>query len=98
MEEEPKSALEVAMEKLRVQDQERGEAPPKKLTDEQKNQIAEVRSFYGSKLAEREILYADELKKAGLEEEKLREVEEAYQEDRRRMEVERDSKIVQIKE
>jgi ABC-type polar amino acid transport system ATPase subunit len=94
---EPKTAFEIAMEKLRSRDEEQGKAPPKKLTEAQKDRIAEMRNFYGSKLAEREILYQDELKKAGMDPEKRDEVEEAYQEDRKRLAQERDEKITKIK-
>ena len=94
---EPKSALELAMEKLRARDEARGQAPPRKLTAEQKRKIAEVRSFYASKLAEREILYSDELKRAGFEPEKREEVEKAYLKDRERMERELASKLEGIR-
>jgi hypothetical protein len=93
----PKTAFEIAMEKLRSRDEKQGKAPPKKLTEAQKDQIAELRNFYGSKLAEREILYEDEQKKAGIDPEKRDEVEEAYQEDRKRLAQERDEKIAKIK-
>ncbi len=43
----PKSAYELAMERLRKKDQEAGE-DDRPLTDEQKSAIAEVRSFYTS--------------------------------------------------
>lgn len=93
----PRSAYELAMEKLRARDEARGEAPPRKLTDEQKEKIAEVRSFYGSKLAEREILYQDELNRAGPDPGKREEVENAYREDRKKMERERDASIQKIR-
>ncbi len=52
----PKSALEIAMARLKKQDAERGEqAAP--LTDEQKARIAEVRQAAQAKLAQEEILY-----------------------------------------
>ena len=52
----PKSALEIAMARLRRQDTERGEqAAP--LTDEQKARIAEVRQAAQAKLAQEDILY-----------------------------------------
>lgn len=47
----PKSAVEIAMEKLRA----RGDYEEKKLTDAQKAEIAEIRSLYRSKIAEAEI-------------------------------------------
>lgn len=97
MAQEPKSSFEIAMEKLKERDRERGKAPPRKLTAKEKAQIAEVRSFYESKLAEREILFGDEMKRAGFDDAKREEVEKAYAEDRRRMEHERDEKIRKIR-
>jgi len=52
----PKSALELAMERLRQRDADSGavDRPP---TDAQKAAIAEARSLHASKIAELEILY-----------------------------------------
>ena len=58
----PKSAYELALERLRQK--EGAEEAERPLTDEQKAAIAEVRSVYESKMAEREILHGDALKKA----------------------------------
>jgi hypothetical protein len=98
MSEEPKSSYEIAMEKLKARDRERGAVPPRRLSAKQRDQIAEVRTFYASKLAEREILFADELKKAGFDADKRAEVEKAYAEDRRRMEAEMEERIRKIRE
>jgi hypothetical protein len=58
----PKSALEIAMARLRQKDAERGEqAAP--LTDEQKARIAEVRQAAQAKLAQEDILYKASLAK-----------------------------------
>jgi hypothetical protein len=94
----PKTAYEIAMEKLRAQDAARGEPPPKELSRKQKEQIGEIRAFYESKLAEREILYRSDLDKASTDPDKAREVEEGYVEDRRRLEAERDAKLSRIRE
>jgi hypothetical protein len=93
-----KSAYEIAMEKLRKQDAERGESP-EQLTDSQREEIAEVRKVYGAKLAEREILYQAELRKARAtgEPEALAAVEEGYRRDRGRIEEDRDAKIRAVK-
>lgn len=93
---EPRSSLEIAMERLRVRDQARGTAPPRRLTEKEKARISEVRSFYDSKIAEREILFQDEFKKAGFEVDKREEVEKAYLHDRGKLEAERDRKIAEI--
>ena len=53
-----KSSYELAMERLSKS------APTVKLTAEQKRDLAEIESRYAAKLAERELLVADELKKA----------------------------------
>jgi hypothetical protein len=56
----PKSAVELAMERLRQKDSESGVVgrPP---TDEQKAAIAEARSLHASKVAELEILHRSKL-------------------------------------
>ena len=52
----PKSAYELAMERLRKKDQDEGiTAVP--LTNEQRTQIAEVRNFYEAKIAEQKVLH-----------------------------------------
>jgi hypothetical protein len=61
--EAPKSALEIAMARLRQKDAERGEqAAP--LTDEQKARIADVRQAAQAKLAQEDILYQASLAKS----------------------------------
>ena len=52
-----KSAYELAMERLEKK------APTKKLTAEQKAQIAEINSLYGSKIAEKETFLQGEIVK-----------------------------------
>jgi hypothetical protein len=53
--EKPRSALEIAMERLKQRDTDDGvvDTPP---TDEQKAAIAEARSLHGAKVAELQIL------------------------------------------
>ena len=57
----PKSAIELAMERLRRQDAEQGvvEQP---VTDEQRSAIADARSLHASKTAELEILHRSKLR------------------------------------
>lgn len=93
----PKTAYEIAMEKLRAQDEARGEAPRKDLTPDQKERIREAREYYHAKLAEREILYRSDIAKAEGDPEKMEEVEKGYREDRRRMETEREEKLARIR-
>jgi hypothetical protein len=64
-EDEPKSAVEIAMAKLRA----RGDFPQKPLTDEQKSQIAEIRTKYKARIAELEIKQQDNIKRASSYEE-----------------------------
>ena len=58
--EDAKSALELAMERLKKQDAEQG-VSDRPLTEEQRNEIAEVRKTYGAKLAQEEILFKSKL-------------------------------------
>jgi delta 1-pyrroline-5-carboxylate dehydrogenase len=59
----PKSAYELAMERLRQKDREAG-VEERPLTDQQKTAIAEARQVYQARMAEREILHRDALHKA----------------------------------
>ena len=52
-----KSAYELAMERLEKKE------PTKKLTEKQKERIAEINSLYGSKIAERETFLQGEIVK-----------------------------------
>ena len=87
----PKSAFELAMERLRQRDAEAGvEHTP--ITDEQKARIAEIRTFYQAKLAEIEVLYQGKMRTLfDPEERAAREAE--YRHDRERLTSERDAKI-----
>ena len=53
-----KSSYELAMERLAKA------SPTVKLTDQQRAQLAEIDSQYAAKIAERELLVKDELRKA----------------------------------
>lgn len=59
----PKSAVELALERLRRQDEEAGEggAADRPLTDEQKQAISAARGDYEAKVAEAEILTRSKL-------------------------------------
>ena len=91
----PKTALELAMERLRQKDREAGVAE-RPLTDEQKAKIAEIRNFYDAKLAEREILHQADLRKAHSHEEVAKLNDEMAQ-DRDRLTRERDRKITEVR-
>jgi len=78
-----KTAFELAMERLNAEDREAGtkETP---LTPKQKEAIAEARRVASSRLAEREILFRDSMKRTA--EPELREKAEAeYHVDRQRI-------------
>jgi hypothetical protein len=92
----PKSALELAMERLRQKDKE-SNAPDRPLTDEQKAAIAEIRQMHQAKTAEREILHQAALRKAASHEE-IEQLNEALRRDTERMAGERDRKIAAIRE
>lgn len=91
----PKSAYELAMERLRKQDAESG-AEIRPLTDEQRTAIAEVRNFYEAKAAEVEVLHQSEIRRVA-EPDARALLEEQYRRDRERLNSERDSKIERIR-
>jgi len=91
----PKSAVELAMERMRRKDADSGvtERPP---TDEQKAAIAEARSLHASKVAEAEILHRSKL--AGLVDPADRgQVEEVYRRDLARLRDDLERKIGKIR-
>jgi hypothetical protein len=96
-EEAPKSALELAMARLRKQDKEAG-IEEKPVSDAQRAKIGEIRSFYGAKLAEREILHKSALRQTGGEPEAVQALEDEYRRDRERLTSERDKKIEEARE
>jgi hypothetical protein len=93
---EPKSAYELAMERLRKKDAEAGvEHQP--LSDEQKARIAEVRSTYAARLAQEEIMHRAALGRTFDPGERAK-LEEGYLRERARLNDERDAKIQKIRE
>jgi hypothetical protein len=95
MGDKPKSAFDLAMERLAAADRDAGtlETP---LTAAQKEAIAEARRLATSRLAEREILFRDALRK-NLDPAERERAEEEYQTDRRRIEEDRDRAIETIR-
>jgi hypothetical protein len=91
----PKTAYEIAMERLRKKDAEAGiERAP--VTEGQKTAIAEVRNFYEAKLAEIEVLRQS--KRRGIADPAaLAEHDEVYRRDRERLLAEREAKIEKIR-
>ena len=91
----PKSAWELALERLKKKDREEG-VEERALTEEQRARIAELRRVYEARLAEREILHHASRRKArDLEE--LDRLEEEYRRDRERIAAERDRKIDEVR-
>jgi hypothetical protein len=95
MDDAPKSSLELAMERLKKKDAEQG-VTEHVLTDEQKQEIAEVRKTYGAKLAQEEILYKSQVQ-GQFEPDARRTLEENYRRDVERISHERDRKIEKIR-
>ncbi len=93
----PKSAYEIALEKLERQDQERGEKPPATLNDRQKKAIAEIRTKCDAGLAEREILFKAESEKVMADPDAIDKIEEEYARERRRLEEQRDREIAAVR-
>jgi hypothetical protein len=93
----PKSAFELAMERLRKQDADEG-VTTRALTDEQKAAIAEVRSLYDSKIAEQEILQASAMKHLQAADPAEREeIERRFRRERERLASERDAKVEKLR-
>lgn len=90
-----KSAFELAMERLKKGDADAG-VEPRRLTDEQKASIAELRRFYEAKLAEQELLHQSALRKL-MDPEARAVLEEEYRHDRERLVTERDAKLEKIR-
>ncbi len=90
-----KSAIELAMERLRQKDADAGvESRP--LSDAQKAAIAEARNVYEAKIAELEVMHRSKL--AAIADPAARDaLEQEYRRDRERLNGERDSKIEKLR-
>lgn len=92
----PKSAYEIVMERLRKQDAEEG-TTEKPLTEAQRAAIAETRSVWEARVAERRIMHQSTLARTfDPAERELR--DEEFRRDLDRFETDRDSKIRKIRE
>ena len=94
--EAPKSAVELAMARLKAKDREAG-VEEKPVSDDQRQAIAEARRVAEAKLAEREILHHSKLASV-LEPEARAILEDEYRRDRERILYDRDHKIDSIRE
>jgi hypothetical protein len=91
----PKSAYELAIERLKKKDQEAG-IVSQPLTEAQKAAIAEIRTFYEAKLAEQQVLHHSTLRKT-LDPAARDAVEADYRRERERLSSERDRKIEHVR-
>lgn len=92
----PKSAYELAMERLRKKDADEG-IIEHHLTDAQKAEIAEIRKIYEARLAQVEVMHRSALNKT-LDPEAIATIEQEYQRDRERLTSERDRKIEKVRD
>ena len=92
----PKTAVELAMERMRKKDADSGVAAERPPTDEQKAAIADARSLHASRVAELEILQRSKM--AGLFDPAERaQAEEGYRRDLSRLHDELERKIGKIR-
>jgi len=93
--EEPKTAYELILERLKKKDHDEG-VEERPLSDDQRARIAELRNVAKAKLAEREIFFNQSRRKAA-DPESLAALEEEYRRDRERIQSEQDRKIEQVR-
>lgn len=91
----PKSAYELAMERLRKKDAEEG-VTMRRLTDAEKAAIGEVRKIYEAKLAQEDVLYQSKMRTV-IDPAERDEAERQFRRERERLTSERDSKIEKIR-
>jgi len=91
----PKSAYELAMERLRRKDKEAG-VEERALTEAQKAAITEARQVYEARVAEREILHHAALRSARTHEE-VEQLNDELRRDRERFASDRDRKIAEAR-
>ncbi len=96
MTDKPRSALEIVMERLRKKDAESGvEETP--LTDEQRAAIADARSIYDARVAERRIMHKSALATV-FDPAEREQLEQLLRRDLDRFESDRDARIKRIRE
>jgi len=94
--EAPKSALELAMERLRRKDAEEGR-DERLLSSEQKEEIAEIRRVYAARVAQAEILHKSSLLSM-FDPEARQKLEADYRHEIERLNEEREKKIASVRE
>ena len=95
MSDAPKSALELALERLKKQDAEAG-VEQKALTDEQRAAIAEARSVYDAQVAQRRIMHQSATA-AVFDPQQLAQLHEEFRRDLAQFESDRDAKVRRIR-
>jgi hypothetical protein len=91
----PKTAYELAMERLRRKDAEAG-ITPQVVTEAQKAAIAEIRNLYEARLAQLDVLHQGEVR--GLFDPEARAAaDEEYRREHARLTAERDAKIARAR-
>ncbi len=95
MSDEPKSAIELAMERLRRKDEEEG-VVQRPLTDAQKTAIADARNLCEARIAELEVMWKSAMMRTADPAARI-ELETTYRRDRERVVSERDEKIARIR-
>ena len=91
----PKSAIELAMERLRRKDAEQG-VVDQPITDEQKSAIADARSLHASKTAELEILHRSKMR-AVFDAAERAEAEDVYRRELQRINDDLERKVRKIR-
>jgi hypothetical protein len=91
----PKTALELAMERLRKKDAADGIAELT-LTAEQREEIAEIRRVYSAKLAQEEILFKSKIATTW-EPEERKKLEDGHRREMQRLNEDRDRKIERVR-
>ena len=91
----PRSAYEIAMERLRQKDAQDG-VDHQPRTDEQKAAIAEIRSLYDAKIAQAEVMHRSAVVGILDEDARIR-ADQEYQRDRARLQGERDARIEKVR-
>ena len=95
MSDQPKSNLEIVMERLRKKDADAG-VEEAALTDQQRAEIAEARSIYQAKVAERRILHQSALATV-FDPAERDQLDELFRRDLERFESDRDARIRRIR-
>jgi hypothetical protein len=95
MSDQPRSSLEIVMERLRKKDAEAG-VEEMALTDEQRAEIAEARSIYEAKVAERRILHQSAVLTV-FDPAEREQLDQLFRRDLERFESDRDARIRRIR-